>query len=66
MKQITEYDHPEHCWKWTQMEIEWITERIKAERADERARCIFECMRGDYEYKTAMECVADIRRMNDA
>ena len=39
---------------------------LKAALANERARCIFECMRGDYEYKTAMECVADIRRMNDA
>ncbi|CAB4241097.1 hypothetical protein UFOVP228_37 [uncultured Caudovirales phage] len=29
LKDITEHDHPEHCWTWTKTELEFINARVK-------------------------------------
>ena len=43
MQPITEFDHPDHGWKWTELELRWINERIAAEVAAEREACASLC-----------------------
>ena len=26
---IKEFDHPEHCWKWTPLEVEFLNKKLK-------------------------------------
>jgi hypothetical protein len=34
MNRITEFDHPEHCWKWTPLEIEFLNKKFAALAAE--------------------------------
>lgn len=43
MQPITEFDHPDHGWKWTELELRWINARIASEVAAEREACAKIC-----------------------
>jgi hypothetical protein len=36
---VTEFDHPDHGWKWRECELRYINERIRTAIAAEREAC---------------------------
>lgn len=63
MKPVTEYDHPDHGWKWRACELQWINARIAAEVADMEAMYHAQCRCTD---EWAAKYRAEVERKADA
>jgi len=74
MKLVTKFDHPEHNWIWTKMELEWINAKLKEVAAAERKRCEQICAaevenwrysKYPYALAAAEHCMINIRYLGD-